>query len=75
MRPASWWLAGALALAASNAAAEDPQQSFSTLYCFSGGNDGANPHAPLTMSKGGVLYGWLIEDGWSPGGAIFGSAD
>ena len=44
------WL---LVLAAQSASA----QNFSVIYNFTGGNDGANPAAGVTLDRGGNLYG------------------
>lgn len=43
-------------------------QTFKVIYAFTGGKDGANPHAGLTLGKHGELYGTTanggIEDQW-----------
>jgi uncharacterized repeat protein (TIGR03803 family) len=41
-----------------------------TIYTFSGGNDGANPRAPLTV-HGGTLYGTAKNGGSNGHGIIF----
>ncbi len=38
-------------------------QTFSVLHTFSGGGDGANPHAGLIMDAGGSLYGTAYSGG------------
>jgi len=45
------------------AVAQNPQPSFSTLYSFKGGTDGANPHSRLSIGSGGVLYGTTYSGG------------
>ena len=39
-------------------------QTYKVLYNFTGGKDGANPAAGLTMDKGGNLYGTASSDLW-----------
>jgi len=43
---------------------------FTTLHSFSGGSDGANPSAGLTLS-GNTLYGTASEGGTSGNGTVF----
>jgi uncharacterized repeat protein (TIGR03803 family) len=43
---------------------------FSNLYSFTGGNDGANPEAPLIVS-GNTLYGTASAGGSHSSGAVF----
>jgi uncharacterized repeat protein (TIGR03803 family) len=43
---------------------------FTTLYSFSGGNDGATPYGPLTLS-GHTLYGTTTAGGGATVGTIF----
>ncbi len=38
-------------------------QTFSVIYSFTGGLDGGNPHAGLTIDRGGNLYGTAINGG------------
>ncbi len=37
--------------------------TYAVLYSFTGGSDGANPYAGLTMDSSGVLYGTTIDGG------------
>jgi uncharacterized repeat protein (TIGR03803 family) len=41
------------------------------LYSFTGGNDGANPEASLTLTSSSVLYGTTYNGGTSGFGAVF----
>jgi len=43
---------------------------FTVLYSFTGGNDGANPTAPLVLS-GSTLYGTASEGGSGDSGTVF----
>src|SRR5215470_4063772 len=45
-------------------------QTFTTLYHFTRGPDGANPYAGLTLS-GGTLYGTAFSGGSSSQGTVF----
>jgi uncharacterized repeat protein (TIGR03803 family) len=45
-------------------------QTFTTLYSFTNGSDGANPEAGLILS-GNTLYGTTIAAGASGGGTVF----
>src|SRR6185369_524371 len=45
-------------------------QTFTTLYSFQGGNDGANPYAGLILS-GNTLYGMARDGGSSGNGTVF----
>jgi uncharacterized repeat protein (TIGR03803 family) len=47
-----------------------PDVTLSTLYSFSGGNDGANPNG-LTLATNGVLYGTTQHGGTNSLGTIF----
>jgi uncharacterized repeat protein (TIGR03803 family) len=44
---------------------------FTALYSFTGGNDGAYPHAGLVQADDGYLYGTAWEGGTSNYGTIF----
>jgi uncharacterized repeat protein (TIGR03803 family) len=46
-------------------------QTFTTLYSFTGGNDGANPFAGLILS-GNSLYGTAGDGGSGHAGTVFG---
>jgi len=45
-------------------------QTFSVLHAFTGGQDGANPSAGLTLDKGGNLYG-TAQFGGTGDGTVF----
>jgi uncharacterized repeat protein (TIGR03803 family) len=45
--------------------------TFSTLYAFTGGDDGAGPVAGLITGSDGNLYGTTIKGGASNAGAVF----
>lgn len=45
--------------------------SKTTLYTFTGGNDGSGPHAGLIFGKGGVLYSTTAGGGNSGNGTVF----
>jgi uncharacterized repeat protein (TIGR03803 family) len=47
-----------------------PDVTLTTLYSFSGGNDGANPNG-LTLATNGVLYGTTQRGGTNSLGTIF----
>jgi uncharacterized repeat protein (TIGR03803 family) len=44
--------------------------NFTSLYSFTGGNDGGNPYGSLILSSG-TLYGMTVDGGSSGEGAIF----
>ena len=45
---------------------------YNTLYSFTGGNDGKNPYADITLSAdGGSLYGTTNQGGASSSGTLF----
>ncbi len=46
-------------------------QTFSTLYSFTGGADGANPHSDLVRDSAGNLYGTTLAGGTSGAGTVF----
>jgi hypothetical protein len=46
-------------------------QTFNVLHNFTGGADGANPLAGLTMDKAGNLYGTAFDGGNTNNGAVF----
>jgi uncharacterized repeat protein (TIGR02543 family) len=45
--------------------------AFASLYSFTGGTDGANPYAALTLGRDGELYGTTLNGGSSHVGTIF----
>jgi uncharacterized repeat protein (TIGR03803 family) len=45
--------------------------AFTSLYSFTGGNDGANPYAALAQAGNGVLYGTTLNGGTSDIGTVF----
>jgi uncharacterized repeat protein (TIGR03803 family) len=45
--------------------------AFSPLYCFTGGNDGANPYAGLLQTADGGLYGTTFYGGSNGLGTVF----
>jgi len=46
-------------------------QTYAVLYTFTGGNDGANPLAGLTMDGSGNLYGTAAESGIYGWGTVY----
>jgi uncharacterized repeat protein (TIGR03803 family) len=46
-------------------------QTYSVIYNFTGGTDGAFPEAGLTMDKAGSLYGTAYQGGSSDRGTVF----
>lgn len=46
-------------------------QTFTTIYTFTGGNDGGNPNAPLIQAADGLLYGTTPNYGASVYGTVF----
>ena len=46
-------------------------QTFNVLYNFTGGNNGAAPHAGLTMDKAGNLYGATYHGGGAGYGTVY----
>jgi uncharacterized repeat protein (TIGR03803 family) len=46
-------------------------QTFNVIHSFTGGRDGANPYAGLTMDAAGNLYGTAMNGGVGHSGAIF----
>lgn len=45
--------------------------AFTSLYSFTGGDDGSSPHAGLTLGSNGAFYGTTQFGGASNAGAIF----
>jgi uncharacterized repeat protein (TIGR03803 family) len=48
-----------------------PDGTETVLYSFTGGNDGGNPHGPLSEDKKGNLYGETFSDGAYGDGVVF----
>jgi len=48
-----------------------PAQQFHTIYSFTGGNDGGNPLAGVTVAASGVLYGTTISGGAGSHGTVY----
>ena len=46
-------------------------QNFAVLHNFTGGQDGANPKAGVTLDKAGNLYGTTFNGGTSGNGAVY----
>ena len=46
-------------------------QTYTVLYNFTGGQDGAYPEAGLTMDRSGNLYGTAYEGGASNRGSVY----
>ena len=57
-----------LTFAASRAA---QAQTYNVIHSFSGGGDGAQPYAGLTMDAAGNLYGTTAQGGANAGGTVF----
>jgi uncharacterized repeat protein (TIGR03803 family) len=47
-----------------------PAQTYTVIHHFSGGGDGANPYAGLTMDAAGNLYGTTLNGGAGYGGVF-----
>ena len=45
--------------------------AFTSLYSFTGGNDGANPYAGLVQGSDGYFYGTTVNGGQGGGGTVF----
>jgi len=45
--------------------------TFTSLYSFSGGNDGANPQATLVQGRDGNFYGTTVSGGQGGSGTVF----
>jgi len=46
-------------------------QTFNVIHAFSGGGDGSNPYAGVTVGPGGVLYGTAAAGGNHGAGTVF----
>lgn len=46
-------------------------QTFTVLHSFSGGADGGNPHAPVTVDEAGNVYGTTYSGGSGQAGTVF----
>lgn len=46
-------------------------QTFTTLYIFTGGSDGANPYAGVIQDEYGNLYGTTLQGGFSNMGVVY----
>ncbi len=70
------WLGTAVALAIVfvliGAAIQPAQaQTFQVLHTFTGGQDGANPYAGVTLDKAGNLYGTTFQGGQYGNGTVY----
>ena len=65
LRPAALGLVFAILLVAGTVAVEG--QTFTVIHNFSGGGDGANPYAGLTMDRTGAFYGTTLYGGNTQG--------
>lgn len=52
------------------ASCEQPA-TYTTLYSFEGGSDGANPYGGVSIGQDGVLYGTTVSGGSSSMGTVF----
>jgi uncharacterized repeat protein (TIGR03803 family) len=59
----------ALLMCGAYGAAQPP--GLTTIYNFSGTSDGGNPHAPVVIGEGGVLYGTTWSGGAHSLGTVF----
>jgi len=48
-----------------------PQGALTSLYSFTGGNDGANPEASLVQGRDGNFYGTTVSGGQDGAGTVF----
>ena len=46
-------------------------QTYKVIYNFTGGGDGAQPYAGVTLDKAGNLYGTTFRGGATDNGAVF----
>ena len=60
-----------LLIGSAYALGQNPPPSLTTLYSFTGGADGANPHARLVPGSNGVLYGTTFGGGATNNGTVF----
>ncbi len=63
--------AGLLTVATAAAMCAQATPGLTTIYTFTGGNDGMNPYTALTVGKGGVLYGTTTNGGKDSDGLVF----
>jgi len=67
-----WVLAGALALTIGLATTQSAEaQNYHVLYSFTGGNDGADPVAGVTLDSAGNLYGTAATGGARSCGTVY----
>lgn len=61
----------AASIAVTSAASTGADAGESLIYSFSGGNDGANPYAGLTVDGSGNVYGATLAGGSAGQGVVF----
>ncbi|MGO4880050.1 MAG: choice-of-anchor tandem repeat GloVer-containing protein [Bryobacteraceae bacterium] len=49
----------------------DPSGQETVLYAFTGGDDGANPYAGVTLDSAGNLYGTTVNGGAASAGVVY----
>ena len=60
-----------LGLAAAAVLCAQTGPALTTLYSFSGGDDGSMPYSPITAGEGGTLYGTTLDGGTFKDGVVF----